>query len=277
MNPTRMLMVMALCLTASGAWAASPTFVPCHGCTQTAARYLAKAQIPTTWPTGTYDVYVANTPARALWRFRVIIERDVSGTFVMVRSATPESKWLSQFHSLVDAWKGSVLASATIDLPPDHAVRSATDVFTSVVAADAVSLHINRTATGVVNAVLAAAVELTRVVFALDYYLTVRFPDGTTAQFRLDAIEISNGTLHVFRFRYKPGSARDSEGNLIPDRLNQLENFSADPKINYNRGLIRRQAERLNALLREGSSNQRYYIICVRGTGTWPTCWVRPY
>lgn len=276
MKPMRLLVVLALCLTAGGAWAATPTFVPCHGCTQTAARTLAKAQIPQSWPTGTYEVYVANTPARVLWRFRVIIERDASGTFVMVRSATPEAKWLSQFRSLVDAWNGSVLASAVIDLPPDHTVRSATDVFASVIAADAVSLHINRTATGVVNAVLGAAVELTRVVFSLDYYLTVRFPDGTTARFRLDAIEISNGTLHVFRFKYIPGSARDSEGNLIPDRQNQLDHFEADPRLSYNRSLIRRQAERLNALLREAPDDQRFYIICTR-SGSYPTCWIRPY
>lgn len=275
MNGLKFAAALALLLTSTVGWAA-PRVIGCHGCSESTARRMAEAQIPSNSAPGVYDVYVANTPARTLWRYRVFVEQE-SGFSTYVRATTPASDWLSQFRRLADAWKVSASGGEVV-LEPGHPVGSVTETFRNAAAVEAVSLSINRSFTAIINAIMGVTIQgLTKATLDFKHFQLVVFPDGTSAQFQLADVIPGDGDLHILRYSYKPGSARDSEGNAIPDRRSAFANFAADYANAYNEGLFLRQARLHLIELMTADQYQRISVVCVQGPGEVPHCWVRKH
>jgi hypothetical protein len=221
-------------------------------------------------------VYVANTPARILWRYRVFVEQE-SGFSTYVRAATPSGDWLADFRRLADAWNVESKGGEVV-LEPGHPVGSVTETFRSAADTAAVSLSINRSFIGVVNAIIGITFQsLASATLDLKHVQIVVFPDGTRGEFELDTIVPGDDELHILRYKYKPGSARDSEGNAIPDRRSAFADFGADYANAYNEGLFQRQARLYLIELLSAPQTQRISVICATGAGGEPYCWVRKH
>ena len=271
----RMLAGLALALLVVRADAA-PVVTSCHGCGEYQARRTAEAQVPLSSRQTWFDVYVANTPGRALRRYIVQVDRSGGFPVAMAWPEAPEPAWQREFDAHVDAWHAiSGLMKSGYQMPPGSPVKSVTEVFYSAAEENAVSAMLNENLANFAGSVVASTLKLLPgVVWSARIYVTVHFADGTSGQFQLTDVELDDPELHVFKFRYVQGSARDSEGNAIPDRLESFYGFAADYLEPYNRMLFDRQVLIYSVRLRVAPSFQRKTIVCVK-TESEVVCWVR--
>ncbi len=238
-------------------------------------RRAAGAQVPLSAPAGVYDVYVVNSPARALRRFRVIAEREPGWRQNFVRKATPSAAYRQEFEIWVDAWHGVRDASkAAVRLPADFPVRSVTEVFMSRSREQLVSRALNRDLFVVIGGLAGATLQtLGKAVFSARVFATVEFPDGTRAVFDVTGIDPLDGDLEMLRFEYRQGSARDSENNAVPDREVAFDNHEGTYRVRANLDRLVQMIRLFNITVRE-QPELPSTVVCVR-TGSERYCWVR--
>jgi len=268
-------LVLALAMAQA---AAAPVVTSCHGCSESQARRTAEAQVPLSSRQTWFDVYVVNTPGRALRRYIVQVDRSGGFPVAMAWPEAPEPAWQREFDAHADAWHSvSGLAKSGFDMPPDAPVKSVTEVFYSAAEVDAVSSLLNDNFSNFAGSVVASTLKLLPgVAWSARIYVTVHFADGTSGQFQLTDVELDDPDMHVFKFRYVQGSARDSEGNAIPDRLESFYGFAADYLEPYNRMLFDRQVLIYSVRLKVAPSFQRKTVVCVK-TEDEVVCWIRRY
>lgn len=273
----RMLAGLALALIVMEANAA-PLVASCHGCSESQTRRMAEAQVPLSSRQSWFDVYVVNTPGRALRRYTVQVERSGGFPVAMAWPEAPDPVWQREFDAHADAWHAVMgLFKSAFQLPADAPVRSVTEVFYSAAEEDAVSALLNEDLAHFAGSLIASTLKLLPgVVWSARVYVTVRFADGTTGQFQLTDVELADPEMHVFKFRYVPGSARDGEGNAIPDRLESFYGFAADYQEPYNRMLFDRQVLIYSVRLMVAPDFQRKTVVCVK-TEDEVVCWVRKH
>lgn len=273
----RMLAGLALALIGCAAQAA-PLLTSCHGCSDYKARKRAEARVPLDTRQTWFDVYVVDTPGKKLRRFLVEVSRRGGFPTPTAWPEAPDATWQREFDALVDSWHAvNALLQADVELPKDSEVRSVTDVFHSPAAQEEVSLTLNRHVLTLVGAALTSTLKiLPKVVWSARPYALVEFPDGTTGKFEVRNLEALDAEGHVFRFEYVEGSARDSDGNRVADRLEDFYGYAADYSTLYNEWLFHRQASLFGVRLRPAASVQRTTVVCVKTEGE-IVCWVKDH
>lgn len=271
----RMLAGLVLVLAGVAARAA-PIVTSCHGCDPPRAMRVAAAQVPLNTRQTWFDVYVVDTPGKVLRRYLVQVTREGGFPVAMAWPEAPDPTWAREFATLVDSWHAvNRLLKSVVDMPDDSPVRSATEVFNSPVAEEAVSLALNRHVMTLVGAVVTSTLKmLPRVIWSAKPYATVRFADGTTAKFEIRSLEALDSEGHVFRFEYIEGSARDSDGNPVADRVESFYGYAADYSSVYNEWLFKRQSSLFGVRVRPAASIQKKTVVCVK-TESEVVCWVR--
>ena len=266
--------LLALWLAAESA-AAAPVVASCHGCSEERMQRAADAQVPLAAPAGLYDVYVVNSPGRALRRFRVIAEREPGLRPHYVPKVTRGQIYRQECETWVRAWHGVRDASkAAVRLPPDFPVQSVTEVFMSRAREQQVSRALNRDLFVVIGGLAGATLQtLGKAVFSAQVFATVEFPDGTTAIFDVTGIDPLDGNLEMLRFQYRKGSARDSENNAVPDRVGAFNNHEGTYRVRANLDRLMRMIRLFDITMRERPTLPST-VVCVR-TSNDRYCWVR--
>jgi hypothetical protein len=275
----RRMLIFAFLLGAwsygSTATAEDPVVVACHGCSDRRAMLTAEAQVPTSARAGVYDVYVADTPGNRLRMYRVTLEKEhrTASKFSQQRSAS--SEYLSYFSHSKGEW--DYVAAATkpnIVLPPDFPVRSAESVFGSEFNQTVISEQLNRHVPTRIGSLFGAALMMMRTVFSSPILAEVEFPDGSQAFFRLDRIDsLTSG--HMFVYRYVPGTAKDSDGNRIPDSASAFDNFEGRYTVEANLSMFLRRAEMYGVDWPEGFRPEQIpaHTVCARDDEDNAYCW----
>lgn len=271
------LLVLLLAVPATAVRAA-PLVTSCHGCSEHQARRVAEASAPLDTRQTRFDVYIVDTPGKVLRRYLVEVARRDGFPSAFAWPEAPDPDWQAEFLVLADHWHAVAgLLKSSVDMPADATVRSVTDVLHSPVAQEQVSLALNRHLLTMVGAVVTSALKmLPRVVWSARPYASVKFADGSTGKFEIRNLEPMDAEGHVFRFEYIEGSARDSDGNPIPDRLESFYGYSADYSDLYNRWIFYRQATLFGVPVREATGIQKTSVVCVK-TADEVVCWVREH
>lgn len=258
--------------------AAAPMVTSCHGCSEYQARQVAAARVPLDARQTWFDVYVVDTPGTLLRRYLVEIGRRDGFPYALAWPEAPDPAWQAEFLALAGHWHAvNGLFKSSVDMPADSSVSSVMDVLHSPVAQEQVSLALNRHLLTMVGAVVTSALKmLPRVVWSARPYATVKFADGSTGKFEIRNLEPLDSEGHVFRFEYIEGSARDSDGNPIPDRLESFYGYSADYSNRYNEWIFYRQATLFGVPVRAATGVQKTSVVCVR-TEDEVVCWVREH
>ncbi|MGB5586798.1 MAG: hypothetical protein WBN78_03425, partial [Gammaproteobacteria bacterium] len=237
------LLILPATVHAAGA----PQIVACHQCSESRARLTAEAQVPRSWGPGVYDVYVVDSSGGKLRRYRVTSEFEgrLWDKYAMPRSPAANYKgWFAQGRSEWLYAKNA--AKPGIVLGNDIPVRSAEQVIGSAFNQMVVSEQINRNIPARVGSLFGAALSMFRTIFTDEIFIEVGFADGSTAIFVLDRIDSPNSG-HMFVYVYKPGSARDSDGNAIPDSAGSYDPYDGSFSTEYNLDLFMRRSRLYDA------------------------------
>jgi hypothetical protein len=279
MNNTTPLAGFLLALTAAAPMQAiaAPDFVSCHRCTDSQARRAAEGAVPMTHPPGVYDVYVVDTPNNKLRRFVVTAEREAGFTLNHGAQRTPERRYLREFRTGRSEWVYvRDAAKPGIEIPPGFPVDNAEQVIGSAFNQTVISEQINQHIPSRIGSLFGSMLQLFRQIFTFEIQIEVGFPDGSTALFYLDRVDsITSG--HMFVYQYKPGSARDSDGNAIPDSPESLANYQGRFTTEPNWERFKRRASRYGADLRRlqelEPARLPAHSICVRDDQSRIYCW----
>lgn len=273
-----LLALLAAAWASPEALADEPRIVSCHGCSDSQAKLTAQSQVPLSSPAGVYEVYVVDTINRRLRYYKVVAEREPGWkrNYARLRTAPPDYQgWFDQALGerdyVIAATKPSIV------LPADFPVQGADEVFGNAFNQTVISEQINRHApTRIVSALYGSALLVLRNVFSLRLQVEVGFPDGSTAKFELVSIDSLTGG-HAFVFEYVEGSARDSDGNRIPDSADAFDPFEGyfSEDINISRFLL--WAQRYNATWPNDKTIIQLpvpnHIVCVRDDSRQIFCW----
>lgn len=270
-------LLLAATLAGSAQAAPAPAFVSCHGCTAEQARRAAEGAVPSYRPTGDYPVYTVNTPGNELRAFLVIVEWESGRSSATARRMQPEQRYVREFREARNEWLYVRSAiSRGIEIPKGFPVDDAEQVIGSDFNQTVISEQINRHVPSRIGSLFGSALILFRQVLSVSLVVDVNFPDGSSALFELVRIDgLTSG--HTFVYRYQTGSARDSDGNRIPDSPESLQNFRGTFTTFDNLERFGRRSERYGALweLAWQLSRQRLpaTLVCVREVGGRITCW----
>jgi len=271
--------VTALTLIPAVAQAAGETqIVSCHGCSANRARATAEAAVSRSWGPGVYDVYVVDTPGNRLRRYRVTSEFEGRLWEKYAMARTPGADYRRWFDQARSEWVYvNTAAKPGVVLGNDIPVRSAEDVLGSAANQMVVSEQINRNIPARIGSLFGAALSMFRTIFTDEIFIEVGFADGSTALFILDRID-SPFSGHMFVYVYKKGSARDSEGNAIPDSVAAFDPYDGRFSSEYNFEIFQRRARMYGA---DGLDPIRNFqplpahVVCAWGDGGTVKCWRR--
>lgn len=269
-------LALAASLQSAPTVAADPAVVSCHGCSYTRAKITAESQVSRSAKAGIYDVYVVDSPGNKLRLFRVTAEREGRMAINVAHARTPSSTYQSYFKSSRTEWDYvRQSAKPNIILEPDFPVQSAESVIGNAYNQTVISEQLNRHIPTRIGSLFGAALVIYKTVFTSEITAEVAFPDGTTALFVLDRIDNLTGG-HAFVYRYKPGSARDSDGNLIPDSVGAFDNYGGRFSTGDNLGRFRNRAKMYGVEWPEGFKEELpSYTVCVRDDQGNAYCWHR--
>ena len=275
----RRLLIMILLLGASGyasaAMAEEPAIVACHGCSDRSARLSAEGQVSNSSRAGVYDVYVVDTPGNRLRMFRVTLEKEHRAVDKFAQERTPSAEYLSWFRQGKDEWDYVKAATKpNIILPDGFPVGSAESVIGSEFNQTVISEQLNRHVPTRIGSLVGAALMMMRTVFSSPILAEVQFPDGSLALFRLERIDsLTSG--HMFVYRYLPGSARDSDGNRIPDSASAFDNFDGRYSEGGNLSMFLRRAEMYGVDWPQGTQPKKVpaHTVCARDDENNAYCW----
>lgn len=270
------LLISAATMLATPAGAADPAIAACHGCSDATAKSMAEAQVPRTASAGVYDVYIVDSPGNRLRLYRVTAEREGRMAFNYAQARTPSSTYLGYFRTSRSEWDYVRQAvKPNIVLPRDFPVQSAESVIGNAYNQTVISEQLNRHVPTRIGSLFGAALAMLRTVFTRAITAEVAFPDGTTALFVLDRVDnLTSG--HTFVYRYKPGSARDSDGNLIPDSVSAFDNYGGRFSTGGNLARFRDRAKMYGVEWPQGFREELpSYTVCARDDEGNAHCWHR--
>lgn len=197
---------------------ASEFWEACNGCTSNQKTQAAREAVPAN-ANGEFDVFMMDYHAETLLKYRVtaFFEPWEGLNFTAVRSVPVPVYQAEQFATDLAAIKDIVASVEDVDIPADVADSSYDIVFdqgTRQRVGDFIAhnLSFGERFTSTVLIPLTILGDL----LAIDVvYIQIHFPDGSTARYQLAGLESSND--NVFDFEYLPGSAREVDGNFIPE------------------------------------------------------------
>ncbi len=177
-----------------------------------------------------YVVYVMNIGNTIIRKYNIFsfFEPQDSLDFTAVHELVVEQDIYTEFLQLVQYVKDVSMTMETSTNIPGDVVGSAFDIVHNSYNMNQVTIYLmnnltfNQTMAALVN--IPASIVL-NVFGEVNFVMPVTFADGSTALFKqkgLTAI-IPNGLR--FEFEYMTGSAKDADGNTIPENSGQAENF----------------------------------------------------
>ncbi|UCC14385.1 MAG: hypothetical protein JSW21_13775 [Gammaproteobacteria bacterium] len=269
-------MLVTACTTAS-ANADDIRVNACHNCTDSQAKRTAEAQVSIRDRAGVYDVYIVDTPGNKLRMFRVTAEREGRTPRNYIQARTPSVEYQAYFTQSKAEWQYVRQAvKPNIILDPDFPIKSAEGVIGNEFNQTVISEQLNRHVPTRIGSLFGAALMVMRTIFTSEIVAEVQFPDGSIALFGLQRIDsLTSG--HMFVYRYKPGSARDSDGNLIPDSASAFSNFQGNFTTSENMERFGRRSHIYGVDWPEGFSVRPLpsYTICARDDNGNAHCWRR--
>ena len=259
-----------LFLFAVGSAHAAPVVIGCHNCSNAQYKTAAENAIPMYFAPGRYNVYVVDRPKSVLKRFLIWAEREPGFSFNFARSRTPSRAYQQEFDNNLAllAQLGAEIATQNdfYELPGDFEIESASEVYNNVLAQNAFNQYFNSEFS--FFKVIAVITSVMDVFWDINYYMDVLFPDGSTATY--EVYRVNGNSENRVEWRYVPGSARDSEGNRIPERVADFDNFHAryDTTFsNFNLSLFLNAATSLGIPVVDFSVTSVVAVVCVGGAG----------
>jgi len=193
----------------------------CNDCSEPQAQRAALQAAPRTI-FGHHDVYVADFEREIVRKFTVTWEFDAEfreWESTVLPSAT-ESYITHEFAQIVTAMKTDIRSLESGKPVPADIVGSAYDVVHSSVNQQRVANYIisNMNIWESIGAPVFVPLSFFRKIVDLNLTISVTFADGSTAKFVLTGLEGSLGELR-YVFELLEDSARDADGNVIPDSV----------------------------------------------------------
>lgn len=251
-----------------------PQIITCLDCTNNRALAIAESQIPMSWPAGVYDVYVVDGKKGKLRLYRVTAEREGQWGFNDAAKRTPASDYQGWFDDAMAEWHYvAAAAKPGLTMDPSIPIDAAEQVFGNQFNQTVVSEQINNSIPLRIGSLFGAALSIFKSVFVADIVVEVEFRDGSTALFVLDRVDdLLSG--HAFVYVYKEGSARDSDGNAIPDSQAAFDSFQGTFTTDGNLDRFVRQADAYNARwLEQVPENLPSHTVCVTSGDKLIECW----
>ncbi|MEO0574421.1 MAG: hypothetical protein AAF004_03085 [Pseudomonadota bacterium] len=190
----------------------------CNGCTPYQKTQQARAVAPAN-ANGEFDVFMMDYHAETLLKYRVtsFFEPWEGLNFTAVRSVPVPDYQAEQFALDLAQIKAVVESIEDVEIPPD-VIGTAYDIVFDPGSRQSVADYISHnlgffdqfTSTVLIPTVFVANLIKVDVV-----YISVRFPDGSRARYQLVGLESDNA--NVLDFEYLEGSAREPDGNFIPE------------------------------------------------------------
>ena len=204
---------------------AAPVVIGCHNCSKAQRKSAAENAIPMYFAAGRYNVYVVDRPKSKLKRFLVTAERERGFSFNFARSRTPAPAYQQEFDNniaLLNKLDAQIAAQKDYyELPDDSEIFSASEVYNNTMAQDTFNDIFNSKFS--FFKVIAVVTSVMDAFWHINYYMDVRFPDGSTASY--EVYRINGDSDNTVEWQYVTGSARDSEGNRIPEKAADFVNY----------------------------------------------------
>ena len=212
--------ILTVFLLAMGARAeATAYWGACDSCSQRQQVRAAIREAPAR-SVGRHDVYIMDFDRNAIQKYRVttLYEPRDGGYMSAAMPVTTEAHIRYEFEQSVAAIKADIASFETGTAIPGEVARSAFDIVHNSVLQQRVSDYVNNHLNLWQSIGAPVAVPLTALgkVVNLNFVISVTFSDGSTAKLELTGLEGSLGDVS-YRFELMEGSARDADGNLIPD------------------------------------------------------------
>ena len=251
-------LLIALLLFASSGPSNAEEIYPCDA--NCIGKFSAATKIAASVPNGTvFSVIDLNSwtaatyRAEQFYRFGEYTER-----------AIPISTTSNALNALSNI-KGKVysIQNGTIDIPGDIA-RSAHEIVASSQTRNNVATYIqqNQSFFTSLGTMTGALLEIFGQIVDVNFYVPVKFEDGSTAQFVVTGLGLDENNNVVVVFTMKDGSATDSDGNNIPDSDDQVPGerfFNSEA----NQELFRNVADLFGASFRYGGCRTVTATVCV--------------
>ena len=199
----------------------------CNDCSEPQAQRAALQAAPRTI-FGPHDVYVADFAREIVRKFTVTWEFDAEFREweSTVSTSVTEPYVAHEFAQMVTAMKTDIRSLESGKLVPAEIVGSAYDVVHSSVNQQHVVDYIvrNMNIWETIGVPVFVPLSFFRKIVDLNLTISVTFADGSTAKFVLTGLEGSLGELR-YVFELLDDSARDPDGNVIPDSVDAAAPF----------------------------------------------------
>ncbi len=249
---------------------AAPVVIGCHNCSNAQHKTAAENAIPMYFAGGRYNVYVVDRPKSMLKRFMVMASREPGFSFNFAKSRTPAPAYQQEFDNnvaLLDQLDAEIATQNDYyELPRNFEIDSASEVYNNILALNAFNEFFNSEFS--FFKVIAIVTSVMDVFWDLNYNMEVRFPDGSTASYKV--YRINGDSENRVEWQYVLGSARDSEGNRIPEKIADFGNFHGryDTAFsNFNLSLFLNAAASFGIPVVDLSSSSTVAVVCIGGAG----------
>ena len=200
----------------------------CSSCSITQKQWAAKQSVPANTE-GVYNVYVMDVASETLDKFSVVqfYEPEWRMYFISARSISVEPEKVTAFQAFAQDLKAfEQQASSGIDLPASVA-NSAYDMIHDSSRRNAIGNYIANNlnffqALGAYTSIPLVAIKQ---ILNVHVVITVRFEDGSSAIYEVSGLEGSFEEGVQITFQYQPGSAKDADGNNIPETQEEAQQF----------------------------------------------------
>ena len=226
-----LLRMLVLVVTAAGATTeAGEYWSSCNSCSAGQVERAAWRVVPER-TIGRHDVYVADFDRETIRKYTVLWEFD--GEFrewegsAWLTSTEPHIEY--EFAQVVNAMKADIASVEPGKLIPGSVVDSAYELLHNSFAQQQVADYIiaNMSLWESIGAPVFVPLSLFRKIVDLNLTISVVFADGSTAQFVLTGVKGSLSDLE-YVFELVDGSARDADGNVIPENTVEAAPFTGE-------------------------------------------------
>jgi hypothetical protein len=169
---------------------------------------------------GRHDVYIMDFEGEKVQKYRVatIYEPRDGGYQSAAIPVSTEAHIRYEFEQSVAAIKADIASFKAGTRIPEDVAASAFDIVHSTVVQQRVSDYVNEHLNlwQSIGAPVSVPLSALGKIVNLNFYVSITFSDGSTAKLELTGLE---GSLSEIRYSFAlmEGSARDADGNLIPD------------------------------------------------------------
>ncbi len=223
---TLMLLAAAILVGATGTASAADYWEECNSCSSTQLSMKAKESVPTR--EGSYNVYLMDFESVTISKYSVsVVWMSRKGRYVAhAQAVTIESHILAEFSTQTKAISDDLAMIKAGMVVPRTVVPSAYDLMFNSSRQGDLSDYINDNLSlwQQIGAPVSIPLVALGKIVSINIIIPVEFSDGSTMQVQLVGLE--GDLFHVeYTFEYKEGSAKDPDGNIIPDSLSAAESY----------------------------------------------------